>query len=339
MLSERLHKLTPGAATREAYGSALIELGAQDPRVIVLDADLSKSTMTGKFGEKYPDRWFNVGICEQNLIGIAAGLASCGRIPFASSFAVFTPGRCFDQLRVVVAQPKANVKLAASHAGVTTGADGKSAQALEDVALMRALHGFVVIVPTDDTSARWATHAAAAHRGPVYIRLGRAKAMRVYDESDHFELGRANEVVAGRDLTIIANGVMLAAAIEAADTLTGDGHHARVLDMHTVAPIDRDAIVRAAAETGALVVAEEHFHAGGTGEAVSRTAAETLPVPIEFVAARDYGISGEPDELLVHCHLTAADIVAAAERVLRRKAQGSSAAGANAAPASAASLG
>jgi transketolase len=319
MLAERLHKLTPGLATREAYGAALIELGAQDPRVVVLDADLSKSTMTGKFGEKHPDRWFNVGVCEQNLIGIAAGLASCGRIPFASSFAVFAPGRCFDQLRVVVAQPKANVKLAASHAGLTTGADGKSAQALEDVALMRALHGFIVEIPADEVAARWATHAAAAYRGPVYLRLGRAKAMKVYDEAEPFEFGRAIEVVEGRDLTIIANGVMVAAAIEAAEGLAGEGVQARVLDMHTVAPIDRDAIVRAASETGAFVVAEEHFLAGGTGEAVSRTAAETVPVPIEFVAARDYGISGEPDELLVHYRLTAKDIVAAAHNVLERK--------------------
>jgi len=321
MLAKRLRKLTPGAATREAYGSALIELGAQDPRIVVLDADLSKSTMTGKFGEKYPDRWFNVGICEQNLIGIAAGLASCGKIPFTSSFAAFAPGRCFDQLRVVVAQPKANVKLAASHAGLTTGADGKSAQALEDVALMRALHGFVVIVPADESAAHWATHAAAAYDGPVYLRLGRTKTMKVYDESDRFEIGRAVEVVDGHNLTIIANGIMVAAAIEAAETLVGEGVHARVLDMHTVAPIDRDAIVRAAEETGALVVAEEHFVAGGTGEAVSRVVAETAPVPIEFVAACDYGISGEPDELLVRYHLTASDIVAAARQVLKRKAK------------------
>ena len=324
MLSERLRKLAPGAATREAYGAALIELGSQDPRIVVLDADLSKSTMTGRFGEKYPDRWFNVGVCEQNLIGIAAGLASTGRIPFVSSFAVFAPGRCFDQLRIVVAQPGANVKLAASHAGLTTGPDGKSAQALEDVALTRALHGFVVIVPADETAARWATHAAAAHQGPVYIRLGRAKAKKVYDDGDRFEIGRAIEVVEGRDLTIVANGVMVAAAIEAAELLSSEGVDARVLDMHTVVPLDRDAIVRAAAETGALVVAEEHFLAGGTGEAIARTVAETLPVPIEFVAARDYGISGEPDELLVHYHLTAPDIVDAAQEALARKRRATS---------------
>jgi len=321
MLSERLRKLTPGAATREAYGAALIELGAEDPRIVVLDADLSKSTMTGKFGEKYPGRWFNVGVCEQNLIGIAAGLASAGRIPFASSFAVFAPGRCFDQLRVVVAQPKANVKLAASHAGLTTGADGKSAQALEDVALMRALHGFVVIVPADETAARWATHAAADYRGPVYIRLGRAKSKKIYDESDKFEIGRAIEVVEGHHVTIVANGIMVSAAVEAAELLDAEGVQARVLDMHTVAPLDRDAIVRAAIETGAIVVAEEHFLAGGTGEAVARAVAETIPVPVEFVAARDYGISGEPDELLVHYNLTAADIVIAARTALDRKAR------------------
>jgi transketolase len=286
---------------------------------VVLDADLSKSTMTGRFGERFPDRFFNVGVCEQNLIGVAAGLASCGKIPFASSFAVFAPGRCFDQLRIVVAQPKANVKLVASHAGLTTGADGKSAQALEDVALMRALHGFVVVVPADDVCTEWAVRAAAAHQGPVYIRVGRAKTPRIYGEGDAFQLGRANEVVEGRDLTIIANGVMVAAAIEAAETLGTEGIEARVLDMHTVAPLDREAVERAAAESGALVVAEEHFLAGGTGESVARVVAETVPVPIEFVAARDYGISGEPAELLAHYHLTARDVADAARRVLRRK--------------------
>ncbi|MPZ12917.1 MAG: transketolase family protein [Chloroflexi bacterium] len=314
-----MRRLVPGAATREAYGNALIALGAEDPRIVVLDADLSVSTMTARFGGRYPDRFFNVGVCEQNLIGIAAGLAACGKIAFASSFAVFAPGRCFDQLRVVVAQPKANVKLVASHAGLITGADGKSAQALEDVALMRALHGFVVMVPADETCAFWATHAAARHVGPVYIRLGRAKAVRVYDSFDTFEIGRAVEVVEGQDVTIIANGVMVAAAIEAAEMLDVEGVRARVLDMHTVVPLDRDAVVRATTETGALVVAEEHFLAGGTGEAVARTVAEAAPAPIEFVAARDYGISGEADELLAQYHLTAADVAAAARRALDRK--------------------
>jgi transketolase len=258
-------------------------------------------------------------VCEQNLIGIAAGLASCGKIPFASTFAAFAPGRCFDQLRIVVAQPGANVKIAATHAGLTTGADGKSAQALEDVALIRSLHGVVLIVPADETSARWATHEAAAHFGPVYLRLGRAKAPKVYDSSARFELGLATEVVDGSDVTIIANGVMVAAAIRAADTLAAEGVRARVLDMHTVVPIDRDAVERAAAETGAIVVAEEHFLAGGTGEAVARVLAETLPAPVEFVAPREYGVSGEPDELLAHYGLTAEDVAAAARRVLERK--------------------
>lgn len=321
IVSERVRKLAPGAATREAYGNTLIALGAEDPRIVVLDADLSKSTMTGRFGEKYPDRFFNVGVCEQNLIGIAAGLASCGKVPFASTFAVFAPGRCFDQLRLLVAQPRANVKLAASHAGLTTGADGKSAQALDDVALMRSLRGFVVIVPADETTAAWATRAAASYEGPVYIRLGRAKAMRVYDEGQEFELGRALEVVEGRDVTIIANGVMLAAAIEAADVLAQEGLRARVLDLHTVEPLDREAVARAAEETGAIVVAEEHFLSGGTGEAVARAVAEIHPVPMEFVGAREYGVSGEPNELLTYYHLTAADVAAAARRALDRKAR------------------
>lgn len=321
MLSERVRRLKPGAATREAYGQTLIELGAEDPRIVVLDADLSVSTMTGRFGKVYPDRFFNVGVCEQNLIGVAAGLAASGKIPFASSFAVFAPGRCFDQLRIVVAQPMANVKLVASHAGVVTGADGKSAQALEDVALTRALHGFIVIVPADEVAAAWATRAAAAHEGPVYIRLGRAKAIKIYDEGDTFEIGRAMQLADGRDVTLIANGVMVAAALEAAETLAGEGVSSRVLDLHTVEPIDREAIERAARDTGAIVVAEEHFLAGGTGEAVARTVAETYPAPIEFVGAREYGISGEPAELLAHFHLTASDVAAAARRVLERKAR------------------
>lgn len=317
--AERTRDLPMGAATREAYGSTLLALGAENPNIVVLDADLSKSTMTGRFGEKFPDRFFNVGAAEQNLIGVAAGLASCGKIPFASSFAVFAPGRCFDQLRIVVAQPKANVKLVASHAGLTTGADGKSAQALEDVALMRALHGFVVLVPSDETSAAWATRAAAEHVGPVYVRVGRAKAPRIYEAGQEFQIGKAVEVLSGRDVTIIANGVMVGPAIQAAGTLSAEGVEARVLDLHTVVPIDAAAISRAAAETGALVVAEEHFLAGGTGEAVARVVAETVPVPIEFVAARDYGISGEPDELLAHYGLTASDVASAARRAMNRK--------------------
>lgn len=319
LVSERVRRLGPGAATREAYGSALLALGAVNPEVVVLDADLSKSTMTGVFGKQYPGRFFNVGVCEQNMIGVAAGLASCGKIPFVSSFAAFVPGRCFDQLRIVVAQPKANVKVVASHAGLTTGADGKSAQALEDVALMRALLGFVVIVPADEVFTEWAVRAAAAHRGPVYMRVGRAKSPKIYGDGDSFELGRACEVVDGRDLTIIANGIMVAAAVEAAEQLSAEGIQARVLDMHTVAPIDREAIERAARETGTIVVAEEHFLAGGTGEAVARVVAETFPVPIEFVAVREYGISGEPNELLAHYHLTAADVADGARRAVRRK--------------------
>lgn len=319
MLSERVRRLTLGAATREAYGRTLIELGGEDPRIVVLDADLSVSTMTGRFGKVYPERFFNVGVCEQNLIGVAAGLAASGKIPFASSFAVFAPGRCFDQLRVVVAQPLANVKLAASHAGLITGADGKSAQALEDVALMRALHGFVVLVPADEVAAAWATRAAAAHQGPVYIRLGRAKAVKVYDEGDSFEIGRAVQLADGRDVALVANGVMVAAALAAAETLAGEGVSARVLDLHTVEPLDRAAVARAARDTGAMVVAEEHFLAGGTGEAVARAVAESVPIPMEFVGAREYGMSGEPAELLAHFHLTAADVAAAAHRVLERK--------------------
>jgi transketolase len=321
--SERVAQLVPGAATREAYGAALLSLGAEDERIVVLDADLSKSTMTGRFGERYPDRFFNVGVCEQNLIGIAAGLAASGRVPFASSFAAFAPGRCFDQLRIVVAQPGANVKLVASHAGLTTGADGKSAQALEDVALMRALRGFTILVPADETCADWATRAAANFYGPVYIRLGRAKGPKIYPDRTPFEIGRAVELADGGDVTLIANGVMVAAALQAAELLASSGIAARVIDMHTVEPLDRDCVVRAAQHTGAIVVAEEHFLAGGTGEAVARVTAETVPVPIEFVGAAKYGISGEPAELLARYDLEASHVAEAAQKVLRRKRQAS----------------
>lgn len=319
LLSERVRQLTPGLATREAYGQTLAELGAEDPRIVVLDADLSLSTMTKVFGARFPERFFNVGVCEQNLIGIAAGMAAYGKVPFASSFAVFAPGRCYDQLRVVVAQPRANVKLAASHAGLITGADGKSAQALEDVALMRTLNGFVVLVPADETAAAWATRAAAAYEGPVYIRLGRAKAIKIYDPSDTFEIGRANQLAEGGDVTLIANGIMVAAALGAAELLNDEGIAARVLDLMTVEPLDVQAIERAARETGAIVVAEEHFLTGGTGEAVARAVTETVPVPMEFVGAHEYGISGEPAQLLEHFHLTAKDVAAAGRRAVERK--------------------
>jgi transketolase len=319
IVSERIRRLSPGLATREAYGNALVELGNERPEVVVLDADLSKSTMTGVFGAQFPDRFFNVGICEQNLIGVAAGLASSGKVPFASSFAAFAPARCFDQLRIVVAQPHANVKLVASHAGLTTGADGKSAQALEDVALMRSLKGFTVLVPADETCTTWATRTAASEMGPFYIRVGRAKSMKVYEPGEPFAIGKAIEVIEGDDVTIMANGIMVASAVQAADVLATQGVHARVLDLFSVEPLDRDAVERAARETGAIVVAEEHFLAGGTGEAVARTVVESYPVPIEFVAAREYGRSGEPDELLEYYHLTAPDIVAAAQQVLARK--------------------
>jgi transketolase len=319
IVSERVRRLSPGAATREAYGKALVALGAENPNLIVLDADLSKSTMTSVFGAQYPKRFFNVGICEQNLIGVAAGLASSGKVPFVSSFAAFAPARCFDQLRIVVAQPHANVKLVASHAGLTTGADGKSAQALEDVALMRTLKGFVVLVPADETCTMWATRRAAEQEGPFYIRVGRAKSMKLYETDELFEIGKAIEVIEGDHVTIMANGVMVAPAVQAAEVLSSQGVRARVLDLFSVEPLDREAVERAARETGAIVVAEEHFLEGGTGEAVSRVLAETHPAPVEFVAAREYGRSGEPDELLEYYHLTAPDIVAAAHRAIARK--------------------
>lgn len=310
-----------GKATREAYGEALAALGAEIPEMVVLDADLSKSTMSKKFADKYPDRFFNMGISEANMVGVAAGLASCGKIPFASSFATFLICKGFDQLRMSVAYQGENAKFCGTHAGISIGEDGVSQQGIEDLALACALNGLVVLVPSDEHEMRAAVKAAALYQGPVYIRAGRPKAPIIYpDGKAEFVIGKSDRVRDGKDLTIIAYGLMVGAGLEAAEALAADGISARVVNMATLRPLDTNAIVQAAQQTGALVVAEEHIHHAGLGSAVAMTAAAHCPVPIEFVNMGDrYAESGTPDELMVKYGLTAGDVLAAARRVVTRK--------------------
>jgi transketolase len=309
-------------ATREAYGRTLVALGRENPDIVVLDADLSKSTMTHYFAKEFPSRFFDCGIAEQNMIGIAAGLAASGKIAFASTFAVFATGRCFDQLRMSVSQPRLNVKVAATHAGISVGEDGLSHHAIEDVALACSLPGFNVIVPADGEETAQAIRAVAATPGPFYVRLGRPKVPRVSKEGYQFVLGKAALLREGHDATIIANGIMVAAALDAAESLAKQGIDCRVLNMATIKPLDIDAVAKAAAETGAIVTAEEHLEHGGLGARVAQVVAQHRPVPISFVAIKDmYAQSGTPEELLRRYGLTAADIEKAVKAtVLRKKA-------------------
>ncbi|MGE5595277.1 MAG: transketolase family protein [Hyphomicrobiales bacterium] len=309
------------AATREAYPHALVQLVEEGVDVIAIDADLSVSTMGYQFGEKYPDRWYTVGVAEQNMVGIAAGFAATGKTAFIASFAAFLPGRCFDQLRTSVAQPKGglNVKCVASHGGVTVGEDGASAQAIEDLALATSLIPFDVIVPADYEEAKKAIVAVGKKPGPAYVRTGRPKLPVFYDSSYRFEIGRAHQLRPGSDVTLIACGVMVDAAVKAANLLANEGIDARVLNMATIKPIDRQAVLSAARETGAIVTAEEHQTTGGLGTAVARVLAEELPVPMSFVGVDRYGTSGKWDELLEYFDLTPARVAQAARDVIARK--------------------
>ncbi|MGE5574330.1 MAG: transketolase family protein [Bacillota bacterium] len=311
-------------ATRAAYGKALVKLGEVNPDVVVLDADLAKSTKTDEFAARFPERFFDMGIAEADMMGTAAGLAASGKIPFASTFAVFAAGRAFDQVRQVIAYPGLNVKIGASHGGITVGEDGASHQSVEDVALMRAIPGMTVIVPADAVETEKAVFAAAEHSGPVYIRLGRSGVPVVFDDDYGFRIGRAALLREGGDVTIIACGVLVASALEAASRLAeGEGLSARVLDMATIKPADEDAVVAAARETGAIVTAEEHNVIGGLGSAVCEITAGRCPVPVERVGIRDaFGQSGTPEELLRAYGLLSEDIVKAALRAVERRRSG-----------------
>jgi len=307
-------------SVREAYGQTLLELGMENQDIVVLDADLSRSTMTIFFAREFPERFFDCGIAEQNMIGIAAGLAASGKTPFASTFAVFAPGRCFDQIRMSIAQPQLNVKIVATHGGISVGEDGTSHQSIEDLSLICSLPGFTVIVPADAIETEQAVKAAAAHHGPFYIRLCRPKIPLVYSEDYRFNLGKAVTMRQGGDATIIAIGLMVKAALEAAQNLEQEGIDCRVLNMSTLKPIDEAAIIKAAAETGAIVTAEEHLEHGGLGSMVAKVVARHQPVPMELVAIKDtYAKSGKPAELLERYGLTAKGIEQAVRSVITRK--------------------
>jgi transketolase len=307
-------------STREAYGKTLVELGRQNPDIVVLDADLSKSTMTSLFAKEFPQRFFDCGIAEQNMMGIAAGLAASGKTVFASTFAVFAPGRCFDQIRMSIAQPGLNVKIVTTHGGITVGEDGTSHHAVEDLALICSLPSFTVVVPADATEVTQAVKVTAQTYGPFYIRLSRPKTPLVYASDYKFTLGKAATLREGKDITIIATGIMVAPALGAAQNLARDWIDCRVLSMSTIKPLDRDAIVKAAIETGAIVTAEEHLRRGGLGSAVAQIVAEQRPVPMSFIAINDiYTKSGKGEELLERHRLTAADIESAARSLILKK--------------------
>lgn len=319
-MATKVFELKPGMATREAFGKALVELGRENKDVVALDADLSKSTFTHLFGKEFPERFFSCGIAEANMVGVAAGLASSGKIPFAASFSCFLLNKSFEQLRVAVAYPGVNVKVVGTHSGISIGEDGPSQMSVEEVSLACSLPGFVVLAPADEVATRALVRAAAEHSGPVFIRTGRPKVPVIYSPDQAFQIGKAVEVIAGWDVSIIANGLMVAEAIRAQKALEAEGVSARVIDMHTVKPLDREAIRGAAVETGAIVVAEEHLVDGGLGVRVAQAVAQIEPCPMEFVGLQNtYAESGTTEGLLDKYGLLARDIIAAVRKALSRK--------------------
>jgi transketolase len=307
-------------ATRDAYGKALKELGATRDDVLVLDADLAKATKTITFKKDFPDKFIDCGIAESNMMGIAAGLATSGYTVFASSFAMFAAGRAFEQVRNSIAYPRLNVKIGATHAGISVGEDGASHQCCEDIALMRSIPGMVIINPADDIEAIQAVHAAADFDGPVYMRFGRLAVPRVNAEDYKFEIGKGVELKGGNDVTIVATGLMVAPALEAAEMLKADGIDARVINIHTIKPIDKDILVKAAKETGAIVTAEEHNVIGGLGGAVCEALSEEYPVPVVRLGVEDtFGKSGPALELLKIYGLDAEHIAEKAKKAVSLK--------------------
>lgn len=305
-------------ATREAYGKALVELGEKNKNIVVLDADLSKSTKTADFGKAYPERFFNMGIAEGDMMTTAAGLSTCGKIPFASTFAVFATGRAFEQIRNSICYPELNVKIAATHAGLTVGEDGASHQSIEDISIMRTLPNMTVICPCDDVEARAAVIAAAEYDGPVYIRLGRSSVPTLNDEATYkYEIGKAVTLREGRDVTIFATGIMVNEAMKAADILKNEGIDAEVINIHTIKPIDVEVVISSAKKTGAVVTCEEHNVIGGLGSAVCEVLSENCPVIVKRVGVMDtFGESGKPAELLKEYGLTAGNVASAVREVV-----------------------
>ena len=310
-------------ATREAYGRVLVELGKRYRDLVVLDADLSKSTKTSEFAKHYPERFFNMGIAEQNLMGTAAGFALAGKIPCASTFAVFAVGRAFDQVRNSIAYPALNVKIVASHAGITVGEDGASHQSVEDISLMRSLPNMTVIVPADATETARAVEAAVEYRGPVYIRLGRPAVPVLFGADYEFRIGRAAVLREGEDAVIFATGIMVYESLKAAVLLAEEGTETAVVNVSTIKPLDEQTVINWARKAGAVVTAEEHSIYGGLGSAVAEVLGENCPVPLERVGIRDrFGESGSPDKLLEAFGLTAPHIAQAVRRVRERRAAG-----------------
>ncbi len=306
--------------TRDGFGRELVELGKKDKRIVVVSADLEDSTRAEYFRDAYPDRFFTVGIAEQDMVGTAAGLATLGFIPFVNSFAVFLTNRAYDMIRMDLCYNNTNVKVICSHAGVTVGEDGASAQSLEDVALMRVLPNMIVICPVDVIEARKATRAITRHKGPAYLRTSRCALPVITDEKSPFEIGRANIIREGSDVTLIACGLMVYECLQAADILQKDGIGARVINMHTIKPLDKAAILDSVQKTGCFVTAEEHQMHGGLGSAVTEFLALEHPAPVEMIAMKDcFGVSGTPEELLNTFEMKDVHIAAAARRVISRK--------------------
>lgn len=286
-------------ATRQSYGEELSRLGEKNDNIVVLDADLSTATKTNIFAEKFPDRFIDVGIAEQNLMGIAAGLAAYGKVPFVSTFAVFAAGRAYDQIRNSICYPKLNVKICATHAGLTVGEDGATHQMLEDLSLMRTLPNMTVVSPSDDTQARWVIEEVAKLDGPVYVRLARAATPVIYDENQKFEIGKMIQLGEGADATVFATGVMVAEALKAQEELAKEGMDIRVVDVHTIKPIDREMIIKCAKETKKIITIEDHSIIGGLGSAICEVLAEEYPTKVIRMGMKDvFGKSGKADQLL-----------------------------------------
>ncbi len=307
------------ASTRQIYGETLLEMADSFPDLVVLGGDLNVSVFTHLWRDRYPERFFDFGPAEQNLIGVGAGLAASGKIPFVSTFSVFGVGRPFDQLRVLVSQANLNLKLVCTHAGILTGEDGMSAHGIEDLSLICALPSFTVVSPADTLETAQAVKAAAQTEGPFYLRLSRAATPVVHDEGYQFELGQAERIREGGDVTIIATGVMVSVGLDAADLLAAEGVDARVLNVHTLKPVDEAAIVAAAQETGAVVTAEEHYWHGGLGSIVAQVVGQRHPVPVEMVALQGYSESAKAEDLMVKCGLTLEKVRDAALKAISRK--------------------
>ena len=305
-------------ATRESYGAALVEFGA-DERIVVLDADLSKSTKTEMFKKAYPERFFNAGIAEGNMMCVAAGLAASGKVAFASSFAMFAAGRAFEQIRNSIAYPNLNVKIGATHAGISVGEDGGSHQCLEDIALMRSLPNMVIINPADDIEARLAVKAAIDHEGPVYMRFGRLAVEDVNGEDYKFEIGKGVQLKDGTDVTIVATGLMVEYALKASEMLKEEGISARVVNIHTIKPIDEEILIKASKETGAIVTCEEHSIYGGLGSAVCEVVGANAPCPVKIIGTDSFGRSGKPAQLFEAYGLTAENICKKAKEAISLK--------------------